>query len=136
MKLNKLIIPALLLILAFGSEYIPELFKNIDYGKVTDNAGYTYETTYRDAVWYFTYSLLLLTSMVSVFLLIKPGNITGRLLMVAPISYFSIELIEKVCFLAKINENRLHFNHGSVWQILIALSLVSYAIYGYTKFKS
>lgn len=136
LKLNKLIIPILIATFAVCSEYVPELFRHIPFKyKVPDNAGYEFDTSYRDAVWYFIYGLFIWVLMIIIFYQMPKNNIAGKVIMIAPISWFAIELYEKICFLVKINDNRLYVNDGSKWQIFIMLFLVLSGLYGLRRFK-
>lgn len=136
LKKGKLVIPFIIIVLAICSEWLPELFSSIPFRfQVPDNNGYVFDTTYRDAVWYFIYSLFIEIAMFIIFLQINKTNIAGKLLMLAPVTWFLIELFEKLCFLLKINDSRLYFNDGSRWQIFLTLFFLCSAIYGLSKYK-
>lgn len=126
----------LLATLGICSEYISELFRDIPYGKVIDGTGYVYEVNYKDAVWYFIYSLFVFILVITVLIdRIRNENKSGAVILSGLAFWFAIELYEKVCFLAKINNNRLFINDGSVWQICTMLFVMFLAWRGLSKYK-
>lgn len=136
MKWNKLIIPVLLVVLGICSEYLPELFKTIYYDKVVDSTGYVYEVNYSDAVWYFNYSLFVLVMIIVILInMVKKSNLAGAVILSGLVFWFGVECYEKFCFLAKINNNRIFINDGSIWQLFTMLFVMFLAFFGYTKFK-
>jgi hypothetical protein len=118
------------------SEYISELFRHIPYAEVTDSTGYVYKTNYSDAVWYFIYALFIFVLITDAFAnRIKTKNNAGASLISGVLFWYLIELYEKYCFLAKINNNRLFFNDGSVWQICTMLFIMYFTWRGLTKYN-
>lgn len=83
-------------------EYGAELFNKIPFKyEVPDNSGYVFDTTWKDPIWYFTHGVLQLLSFIYVFILINKKYIAVKFLSLAPISWWTIEIYQKFCWLMK-----------------------------------
>jgi hypothetical protein len=131
------VIPLVLATFSVSLEYVPELFGHIPFKyKVPDNIGYVFDTSYKDATWYFMQGLLGLISMISIFILINKKHIAARFLTLAPISWWIVEAYQKTCWLAKINDSRLYIDDSAIWQMSLIIFIVLGTIYGLIAFKS
>lgn len=118
-------------------EYVPELFIDITFKyQIPDTSGHVFDTTYKDAIWFFLQGLLGLVCMIFIFLLIPVNYKALKIISIASISWWGIEFYQKLCWLAKINDSRLYVSDSARWQITLILFLVLLAIYGLIKYKS
>ena len=118
-------------------EYVPELFIGRPFKyEVPDSSGYVFDTTWKDPIWYTLMAYLVLTVCLYVFSLVPKRWIAVKIISMAPIVWWAIELYQKVCWMFQINDSRLYVDKSSQWQIFIVLFIIVGGVYGLLRHKS
>jgi hypothetical protein len=137
LKSSKIFTPILILGVFMFWEYFPEKFTNIPFRyKVPDTSGYVFDTTYKDAVWYFILGIVMLTITIITFCLIDKKHVSARFGMLAPISWSIFEFYQKFCWLIKLNDSRIYFDDSSRWQFILVTFFILGMGYGFWRHKS